>query len=116
MKAAVQICLLFAFFTITYAASSTWGVRNATADVPIVSRNVFLPAKNVSQTVYFDIPETNQSNSKVISVIYLQDQFKNSSGPTNFLYYGGPGWTFASVQMKTIANYGLNVTFVVYGI
>ncbi|CAD7015045.1 unnamed protein product [Ceratitis capitata] len=75
-----------------------------------------LTSQNVSQTVYFDIPETNQSNSKVISVIYLQDQFKNSSGPTNFLYYGGPGWTFASVQMKTLANYGLNVTFVVYGI
>ncbi|XP_011203313.2 uncharacterized protein LOC105226192 [Bactrocera dorsalis] len=115
MKTTVQICVLFALFAVAFAWSSTWGVRNAT-DVLLFSKNVFKPAiVNQVQYIYFDIPETLESNNSVISAIYLQDQFKNSSGPSNNLYYGGPGWTYASIQMRTYTSVGLNVTFVVYG-
>ncbi|XP_039953475.1 uncharacterized protein LOC120770243 [Bactrocera tryoni] len=115
MKIVVQICVLFALCAVAFSWSSTWGVRNAT-DVLLFSKNVFQPAiANKVQIVYFDIPETLESNNSVITAIYLQDQFKNSSGPSNNLYYGGPGWTYASIQMRTYTSIGLNVTFVVYG-
>ncbi|XP_011177968.1 uncharacterized protein LOC105209312 [Zeugodacus cucurbitae] len=115
MKVFVQICVLFAFYAVTHSASSTWGVRNST-DLLILSKNIFQPAiAHKSQLVYYDIPEKSHSNFKVISVIYLQDKFTNSSGPSNTLYYGGPGQTFASIQMRTYTGVGLNVTILVYG-
>uniref|UniRef100_A0A034WMQ1 Salivary secreted peptide n=1 Tax=Bactrocera dorsalis TaxID=27457 RepID=A0A034WMQ1_BACDO len=114
MKIIVQVCVLLAIAAVAYSASSTWGVRSVN-DTIIVNKRVAYPAvRNAVQTIYFDVPESNQSNSKVISAIYLRDQFQNSSGPTNTLLYGGPGWTYASVQMKTQTGLGLNVTYVVY--
>ncbi|XP_018804021.1 PREDICTED: uncharacterized protein LOC108978288 [Bactrocera latifrons] len=115
MKVIVQVCMLLALGTITYSTSSTWGVQNAT-DYLLINKKVTYPAVgNVVQTFYFDIPESYQSNNKVISAIYLRDQFQNSSGPINTLLTGGPGWTYASIQMRTQAGFGLNVTFAVYG-
>ncbi|XP_028894343.1 uncharacterized protein LOC105209313 isoform X2 [Zeugodacus cucurbitae] len=113
MKVIVQVFALFAIVSVAYSASSTWGVRNSTDSV-IINKRVFYPAvRNVAQTFYFDIPAS--SNSKVISAIYLQDQFQNSTGPVNALVSGGPGWTYASIQMRTQNSLGLNVTLVVYG-
>ncbi|XP_018804022.1 PREDICTED: uncharacterized protein LOC108978289 [Bactrocera latifrons] len=115
MKVIVQVCVLLALGTVAYSASSTWGVHNVTDSV-IINKRVTYPAmRNAVQTFYFDIPESYQSNNKLISAIYLQDQFQNSSGPTNTLVYGGPGWTYASIQMRTQIGLGINVTYVVYG-
>ncbi|CAD7015040.1 uncharacterized protein LOC101455780 [Ceratitis capitata] len=115
MKIIVQVCVLLTVLAFGYSASSTWGIHNATDSI-ILNKRVFYPAiRNTIQTYYFDVPESYQSNNKVISAIYLQDQFQNSSGPSNFLYAGGPGWTFASIQMRTQTGFGLNVTFVIYG-
>ncbi|XP_039953478.1 uncharacterized protein LOC126755671 [Bactrocera neohumeralis] len=115
MKVLVHICVLLALVAVAYSASSTWGVQNAT-DYLLINKRVTHPAvRNIAQTFYFDIPESYQSNNKVISAIYLRDQFQNSSGPINTLLYGGPGWTYASIQMRTQAGFGLNVTFAVYG-
>ncbi|XP_011177971.1 uncharacterized protein LOC105209314 isoform X2 [Zeugodacus cucurbitae] len=112
MKVIVQVCVLFAIAAVAYSASSTWGVRNST-DVLILNTRVFHPAvRNIAQTFYFDIPAS--SNNKVISAIYLDDQFQNSTGPVNTLVAGGPGWTYASVQMRTQTSIGLNVTVLVY--
>ncbi|XP_036331430.1 uncharacterized protein LOC118743059 [Rhagoletis pomonella] len=111
MKSIVLICLLFAAIKASHSASSTWGVRNVT-DTLFLNENAFYPAKpRQAQIVYYDI---YQNNNRVISAIYLQDQFKNSTGPTNTLVSGGPGYTYASVQMTTSTSIGLNVTFVVY--
>ncbi|XP_053962089.1 uncharacterized protein LOC128865775 [Anastrepha ludens] len=115
MKIIALVCVLFAFIARAYSASTTWGVQNTT-DIIVLNQNIQYPAvRNTVQTLYFNVPASYQSNSKVISAIYLQDQFKNSSGPTNTLVWGGPGWTFATIQMKTQSSYGLNVTFLVYG-
>nr|XP_014102856.1 uncharacterized protein LOC106627309 [Bactrocera oleae] len=115
MKVIVQVCVLLAIIAVAYTASSTWGVRNTTDTVIIYKRVTYPAVRNAVQTIFFDIPESNQSNSKVISAIYLQDQFQNSSGPVNSLLFGGPGWTYASIQMRTQTGLGLNVTYVVYG-
>ncbi|XP_011203314.2 uncharacterized protein LOC105226194 isoform X2 [Bactrocera dorsalis] len=115
MKIIVQVCVFLALVAVAYSASSTWGAQNAT-DYLLISKQVTYPAvRNVAQAFYFDIPESYQSNNKVISAIYLRDQFQNSSGPVNTLLYGGPGWTYASIHMRTQAGFGLNVTFAVYG-
>ncbi|XP_053962088.1 uncharacterized protein LOC128865774 isoform X2 [Anastrepha ludens] len=115
MKVAVQFFVVFTILATAYSASSTWGERNST-DTVILNKNVVYPAlANRNQTVYFEIPQSYQTNSKVISIIYLQDQFKNSSGPVNTLLWGGPGLTYATIQMQTQSSVGLNVTFRVYG-
>ncbi|XP_017471174.1 PREDICTED: uncharacterized protein LOC108362626 [Rhagoletis zephyria] len=115
MKIIVQVCVIFAIVAIAYSASTSWGIQNAT-DSLILSKNVVYPAiRNTAQTHYFSIPQSYQSNNKLISAIYLQDQFINGSGPTNSLIWGGPGWTYATIQMRTQSNSGLNVTVVVYG-
>ncbi|XP_069964471.1 uncharacterized protein [Bactrocera oleae] len=115
MKVIVQVCVLLAIIAVAYSASSTWGVHNVTDSV-LLNKRVHYPAvRNVAQSFYFDIPESYQNNNKVISAIYLQDQFRNSSGPANYLVSGGPGWTYGSIQMRTQTGHGLNVTILVYG-
>ncbi|XP_067634397.1 uncharacterized protein [Eurosta solidaginis] len=116
MKYFVQVCVIAAIIGAACSASSTWGVRNDT-DITIVTQKLFYyPAlRNGSQTIFYDIPEAYQSNNRIITAMYVQDKFRNSSGPTNTLVSGGPGWTFASIQMRTQPGFGLNVTVVAYG-
>ncbi|XP_036347391.1 uncharacterized protein LOC118756754 [Rhagoletis pomonella] len=115
MKVALLILGFCGIVVATFAASSTWGVRNETDSVIIQQRLLYPAIANKAQTVYFDLPASNQSNSKIISAIYVLDQFQNSTGPTNTLVWGGPGWTYASIQLRTSTSIGLNVTAVVYG-
>ncbi|XP_011177984.1 uncharacterized protein LOC105209325 [Zeugodacus cucurbitae] len=115
MKIISSVFVLFAVITVVHSANSIWGTSNSTDNV-IYKNNLFYPAiRNVAQTFFFSIPESYKSNSRVISSIQLEDQFKNNTGPTNSLLTGGPNWTYATVRMVTQRSYGLNVTVTVYG-
>ncbi|XP_054089692.1 uncharacterized protein LOC114803646 isoform X2 [Zeugodacus cucurbitae] len=113
MNSIWQVGVLFVIVPIVYTASSTWGIRNVN-DTVVIDKRVYYPASRyMVQTLYFDTPES--SNNKVITAIYLQDLFQDNTGPVNTLVSGEPGWTYASIQMRTQYNVGLNVSFVVYG-
>ncbi|XP_039956912.1 uncharacterized protein LOC126755670 [Bactrocera neohumeralis] len=115
MRIIPSVFVLFAVIGVAYSASSVWGTANST-DAVIYQKNIVHPGvPNVVQTFFFSIPDSYQSNSRVISSIRLDDEFKNTTGPTNTLISGGPSWTFGIVQMVTQRSYGLNVTVVVYG-
>ncbi|XP_017484653.1 PREDICTED: uncharacterized protein LOC108373295 [Rhagoletis zephyria] len=115
MRIIALICMLFGVFALSYAASTTWGARTDDSAVILSKKLLLAPIKNKHQIAVFDIPVANSSNSKIITSIYLQDQFKNSSGPINTLLYGGVGLTYASLEVRTLRGAGLNVTCIVYG-
>ncbi|CAD7015054.1 unnamed protein product [Ceratitis capitata] len=116
MKIIVRVCVLFALLAVAYSASSSWGTPNGYDDYIFLKKQIsYPPVRNVAQTFFFSIPESYQSNDRVITAILLEDGFRNNSGPTNYLLAGGPGWTYANVQMRTQTGFGLNVTYTVYG-
>lgn len=71
MKVIAQVCVLFAIVAVVYSASSTWGVHNVT-DTLVINKRVFYPAaRNIVQTIYFDIPE---------SVSYIRNYLTPAAG------------------------------------
>ncbi|KAH8413387.1 hypothetical protein KR009_010492 [Drosophila setifemur] len=108
---AVQIALvLSALVAITFAANSTWGTKLSSSKLA-GTQNVTIHKKaNVFQEATVSFPLSGQTNTKVIRFINVTDRFTNSSGPYSTLWSGGPGYTFATINVKSQLSQGINVT------
>uniref|UniRef100_A0A0A1XCD9 Probable salivary secreted peptide n=1 Tax=Zeugodacus cucurbitae TaxID=28588 RepID=A0A0A1XCD9_ZEUCU len=107
--------LLVALAGVAIAANSSWGKRNST-DILLLRENVFrTPLRNGYQSVNVDFPKSGQTNTRAISAIFIIDRFTNSSGAYGSLWSGGVGYRFASINLKSQYNRGINSTVEIYG-
>uniref|UniRef100_W8C9K9 Putative salivary secreted peptide n=1 Tax=Ceratitis capitata TaxID=7213 RepID=W8C9K9_CERCA len=117
MKPAVLriLVLIVALASVAFSASSSWGKRNS-SDVLLLRENVIrTPVRNSYLSVNVDFPKSGQTNNRTISAIFVYDRFTNSSGAYASLWSGGVGYRFASVNLKSQYNIGINSTVEIYG-
>ncbi|XP_053964012.1 probable salivary secreted peptide [Anastrepha ludens] len=109
------LLVIAALASVTIAASASWGYYNKT-DVLLLRQNVVLaPVRNSYQSVNVNFPTSGQTNTRNISAIYVYDRFTNSSGAYASLWSGGPGYRFATINLKSQYNRGINSTVEIYG-
>ncbi|XP_067634399.1 uncharacterized protein [Eurosta solidaginis] len=117
MKSAIGVVLICvtALASVALASSVSWGYRNGT-DILIYKENVIrFPLKNDYQSASVYFPESGHFNARTIAVVYIYDRFTNSSGAQPSLWAGGPGYRFASINLKSLYNKGINSTVEIYG-
>ncbi|XP_037950875.1 probable salivary secreted peptide [Teleopsis dalmanni] len=115
MKFLLSVLFVITLAAFTQSINSTWGTRNST-DILLLRENVVrTPLVNSYQAVTVDFPKSGQTNTRTITAVYVLDRFTNSSGATGSLWSGGPGYRFATVNLKSQTSRGINSTVEIYG-
>ncbi|KAI9583833.1 uncharacterized protein LOC119636066 [Glossina fuscipes] len=115
MKFIFSLVLLASIAYISYAVSVTWGNRNSSDALLMRQRVVRTPLKNQYWSVNVEFPNPGQANQRTISAVIVYDHFNNKSGAQPSLWSGGPGWRFATVNLKSVMSGGINSTVEMYG-
>ncbi|KAH8277554.1 hypothetical protein KR018_000608 [Drosophila ironensis] len=115
MRCLLILSVVLAVILGCHAYSASWGRRN-TYDY-LLSRQVEVryPIKNNYWNVNIDFPRAGTTNYYNISAIFVYDNFKNSSGAAPSLFYGGPGYRYATINLRGQVSRGINSTVEIYG-
>ncbi|XP_030387352.1 uncharacterized protein LOC115633971 [Scaptodrosophila lebanonensis] len=107
----LQLVIVFSgILAIAYAANATWGSKTNQSVLANTQNLTVNKGANQYQSSSISFPANGQINTKIITYINVIDRFANSSGPTATLWSGGPGFTFATINLKSQYNQGINVT------
>ncbi|EDV30845.1 uncharacterized protein Dana_GF15061 [Drosophila ananassae] len=114
MKTLQIVLVLSAIVALTFAANASFGSKLSSSKLASTQNVTIFKKTNAYQDVTVNFPLSGQTNTKIIRFINVTDRFTNSSGPTSTLWSGGPGYTFASVYIKTQYSQGANVSVQFY--
>ncbi|KAI8128823.1 hypothetical protein FF38_07690 [Lucilia cuprina] len=115
MKFLITFCLIASLATVAWTSSATWGKRYSN-DYLLYRENVVrTPLNGNYWNVNVAFPKSGQGNTRNITAIYVFDRFTNSSGAQPSLWSGGPGYKFATVNLKSQYSRGINSTVEFYG-
>ncbi|KAH8237781.1 hypothetical protein KR032_000063 [Drosophila birchii] len=111
----LQIALvLSAIFAVAFAANASWGTKLSSSKLASTQNVTIHKRANAYVDAQVVFPVNGQTNTKIIRFISVTDRFTNSSGPTATLWSGGPGFTHATIQLKSQYAQGINVTALIY--
>ncbi|XP_065367881.1 uncharacterized protein LOC135960505 [Calliphora vicina] len=113
----LKYCIVFVavFATTALAVNSSWGKRNATDILLLNEAIVRTPVANTYLQADVVYPKSGQTNNRTITAIFIYDRFTNTSGATGSLWSGGPGYKFATVNLKSQYGKGINTTVEIWG-
>ncbi|KAH8272562.1 probable salivary secreted peptide [Drosophila bipectinata] len=111
MRAVLILSVVLAVILGGHAYSASWG-KVKSGDY-ILSRQV--EVRNPIKNNYWNLNVNYGPGFYNISAIYVYDNFKNNSGASPSLYSGGPGYRFATINLKGQVNRGINSTVEIYG-
>ncbi|EDV36381.1 uncharacterized protein Dana_GF11989 [Drosophila ananassae] len=114
MRSVLILSVVLAVILGAHAYSATWGKAKNTDYQLLHQVEIRYPIKNNYWNVNINYPASGVGYYN-ISAIYVYDNFKNSSGASPTLYSGGPGYRFATINLKSQVNRGINSTVVIYG-
>ncbi|XP_068146322.1 probable salivary secreted peptide [Drosophila tropicalis] len=115
MKFLLSSIFLLALLGASYGYSSSWGKRANNDYLLSRQTEVRNPIKNNYWSVNVDFPRAGTVNYYNISAVFVYDNFKNSSGAAPSLWSGGPGFRFATVNLRSQVGKGINSTVEIWG-
>ncbi|KAH8237452.1 hypothetical protein KR038_012142 [Drosophila bunnanda] len=115
MRSLLILSVVLAVILGGHAYSSSWGRRNSNDYLLFQQREIRYPIKNNYWNVNIDFPRSGTGNNANISAVFVYDNFKNSSGASPSLWSGGPGYRFASINLRSQVNRGIDSTVEIWG-
>ncbi|XP_017125588.1 uncharacterized protein LOC108144953 [Drosophila elegans] len=111
MRILLVLSIVLAVILGCHAYSATWGRRNSTDYLLSRTTEARKPVKNNYWNINVNYP-TGKYN---ISAVIVYDNFKNNSGANPSLYSGGPGYRFATVNLRGLVSQGIDSTVEIWG-
>ncbi|EDV56223.1 uncharacterized protein LOC6549589 [Drosophila erecta] len=111
MRLLLILSVVLAVILGCHAYSATWGRRVNNDFLLSRTREVRNPIKNN----YWNLNVNYPAGFYNISAVIVYDNFKNSSGASPSLYSGGPGYRFATVNLRGQVNRGIDSTVEIWG-
>ncbi|XP_055916455.1 probable salivary secreted peptide [Eupeodes corollae] len=115
MKTFSVVLVLVALFAVGgYSLNATYG--NVTRYSAVLARERVIKFPRNGQYLTFDVvfPKSGQTNNKTIGGIRVTDHFNNKTGAYSTLWSGGPGFRFATINLKSQLSRGINSTVEIY--
>ncbi|XP_011292614.1 uncharacterized protein LOC105261819 [Musca domestica] len=109
------VVVLVACVTLAVSHTQTWGKRLRGDRLLYNQIFVTLPRPGTGQIRGIRFPTRGNSNSALISEIYIVDNFKNQTGFVPILKSGGPGRAFATIELRGYYGKGFNGTIRIFG-
>ncbi|KAH8278067.1 uncharacterized protein [Drosophila bipectinata] len=114
MKTLQVALVLSAIVALAFAANASFGSKLSSSKLASTQNLTIYKKNNTYQDGTIVFPLSGQTNTKIIRFINVTDRFTNSSGPTTTLWSGGPGFTFATLFVKSQFSQGINISALFY--